>query len=150
MVLAQNKNDVSLALLTVNFLKLTFATRSGGHSPNPGFSSIGQPGILIDLQNLNQLTLSSDKKSVTIGPGKRWGEVYDALDPYGVSVIGGRIPQVGVGGLILGGMGLQDEPETRTEELILNQVDSSISLANMGLRPTMSRTSKSCWQTDRL
>ncbi|KAF2744284.1 Glucooligosaccharide oxidase [Sporormia fimetaria CBS 119925] len=102
-VLAQNSKDVSVAIKTIKFLKLKFAVRSGGHSPNPGASSTGEPGILIDLQNLKQVSLSADKKAVSLGPGGRWGEVYAALDPSGLSVIGGRIPQVGVGGLILGG-----------------------------------------------
>jgi FAD/FMN-containing dehydrogenase len=102
-VLAENKNDISLTLKTINFLKIKFAIRSGGHSPNPGWSSISEPGILIDLQRLNEMSVSTDKKVATIGPGKRWGEVYEALDPHGLSVVGGRIPQVGVGGLILGG-----------------------------------------------
>ena len=52
---------------------------------------------------MNQFTVSSDKSVVSLGPGLRWGDVYNALDPYGLSVIGGRIPHVGVGGLILGG-----------------------------------------------
>ena len=77
--------------------------RSGGHSPNPGWSSINDTGILIDLQKLNRFTINSDNSVVSLGPGLRWLEVYNALDSYGVSVIGGRIPHVGVGGLILGG-----------------------------------------------
>lgn len=76
--------------------------RSGGHSPNPGFSSI-QDGILIDLSQLNKITVSDDRATVSVGPGQRWGDVYSTLDAYGVSVIGGRIPNVGVGGLMLGG-----------------------------------------------
>lgn len=80
-----------------------FSVRGGGHSPNPGWSSINDTGILIDLQKMNRLTLSSDSAVVSLGPGLRWGDVYNALDTYGVSVIGGRIPHVGVAGLILGG-----------------------------------------------
>ena len=52
---------------------------------------------------MNQLTVSSDRSVLNLGPGLRWGDVYNALDAYGVSVIGGRIPHVGVAGLILGG-----------------------------------------------
>ena len=78
--------------------------RSGGHSPNPGWSSIDDVGVLLDLSRLNQIDVSADKKTVSLGTGGRWGDVYAALDPHGVSVIGGRIPQVGVGGLILGGL----------------------------------------------
>lgn len=98
-----SKGDISLILKTVNFFKLQFAIRSGGHSPNPGWSSINEPGILVDLQKLNEITLSADKKVVRLGPGGRWGAVYEALDPHQLSVIGGRIPQVGVAGLVLGG-----------------------------------------------
>ena len=91
-------------LKIVNFFKTKFSVRSGGHSPNPGWSNVDSTGILIDLQNINQLTVSFDKSFISLGPGLRWGEVYDALDPVGVSVIGGRIPHVGVAGLILGGL----------------------------------------------
>lgn len=49
------------------------------------------------------MEVSSDRKIASLGPGGRWGDVFAALDPYGVSVIGGRIPHVGVGGLMLGG-----------------------------------------------
>ncbi|KAL8870032.1 MAG: hypothetical protein Q9198_007731 [Flavoplaca austrocitrina] len=95
--------DVSRALKIIGFFKSRFAVRSGGHSPNPGFSSIDNPGILIDLQKLNQIEVSQDRKAASLGPGGRWGDVLAALDPYDVSVIGGRIPQVGVAGVILGG-----------------------------------------------
>jgi FAD/FMN-containing dehydrogenase len=92
-VLAESKNNVSLALKTIKFLKLKFATRSRGHSPNPRWSSIGEHGILIDLQKLNAINVSADKKVATIGPGKRWREVYEALNPHELSVIEGHIPR---------------------------------------------------------
>lgn len=41
--------------------------------------------------------------TVSIGPGARWGQVYDYLAAKGVSVPGGRAASVGVGGLTLGG-----------------------------------------------
>lgn len=102
-VTPQSKDGVSNAIKFIRFFKLRFAIRSGGHSPNPGFSSINDPGVLIDLQKLNQISVSGDKKIASVGPGARWGQVVEALDPHGVSVIGGRIPQVGVAGVILGG-----------------------------------------------
>jgi FAD/FMN-containing dehydrogenase len=94
---------VSNALKILNFFHTKFAIRSGGHSPNPGFSSVGQAGILLDLQRLNQVTLSKDKTFASLGPGGRWGNAIAALDAQGATVIGGRIPDVGIGGLILGG-----------------------------------------------
>lgn len=56
------------------------------------------------MQKLDQIIVSADKKVASLGPGARWGDVFTALDPYDVSVIGGRIPHVGVAGVILGGM----------------------------------------------
>ncbi|KAF2788459.1 FAD linked oxidase-like protein [Melanomma pulvis-pyrius CBS 109.77] len=102
-ILAKSPVDVSKTLKIIKFFCTKFAVRSGGHSPNPGWSSISGPGVLIDLQRLNEVTVSTDKKVVSLGPGGRWGDVYQTLDPYGVSVIGGRIPHVGVAGVILGG-----------------------------------------------
>jgi FAD/FMN-containing dehydrogenase len=70
--------------------------RSGGHSPNPGFASIDEPSILIDLQKLNQIKIREDTSYVSIYPRARWGEVYAALDTQKMSVVGGRVPDVGV------------------------------------------------------
>lgn len=99
----QNPQDVAKALQIIQEFQVPFSIRSGGHSPNPGWSSIEDPGILIDLSALNTIAVSEDKTTASIGPGQRWGSVYESLDPYGVNVIGGRIPSVGVGGLLLGG-----------------------------------------------
>lgn len=38
-----------------------------------------------------------------IQPGSDWERVFDALDPYDVSSVGGRASVVGVGGFITGG-----------------------------------------------
>lgn len=95
--------QVSTIMKIVSFLRTPFSVRSGGHSPNPFWSSIDTEGILISLSNLDQITLSSGNSIASIGPGQRWGAVYEALDSYELGVIGGRVPTVGVGGLILGG-----------------------------------------------
>ncbi|KFY47091.1 hypothetical protein V494_00180 [Pseudogymnoascus sp. VKM F-4513 (FW-928)] len=79
-----------------------FAIRSGGHTPWGGAATI-QNGVDIDLSALNHVTVSSDKKSVSIGPGNRWIDVYMKLDALGLGVSGGRVASVGVGGLITGG-----------------------------------------------
>lgn len=102
-VIPSTTENVSKVFKIIKFFQTKFAIRSGGHSPNPGWSSIDKSGLLIDLRKLNQVKVSDDRKIASLGPGGRWGDVFAALDPYGVSVIGGRIPHVGVGGLILGG-----------------------------------------------
>lgn len=85
-------------------LQTKFALRSGGHKSAPGFASVGSDGVLIALQNLNNLAITSDKKVVTTGTGNRWRDVYSFVKPQGVLVVGGRVSQVGVGGYMLGGI----------------------------------------------
>ncbi|KAF1846872.1 FAD-binding domain-containing protein, partial [Cucurbitaria berberidis CBS 394.84] len=94
--------QVSQAMKIISFLRIPFAVRSGGHSPNPGWAGIDS-GILIDLSRMNSMSISKDAKTFTVGPGARWGKVYEYLDPYNVTAVGGRVAQVGVGGLLLGG-----------------------------------------------
>jgi FAD/FMN-containing dehydrogenase len=70
--------------------------------PIPGYANtIG--GVLIGLTDLNEIQLSSDKSYVSVGPGRRWEEVYAYLEPYGLVALGGRVGIVGVPGLLLGG-----------------------------------------------
>lgn len=117
-------------LKLVKFFRTKFSVRSGGHSPNPGWSNVNDNGLLIDLRRINQLSVSSDSSVVSLGPGLRWGDVYNALDPYGVSLIGGRIPQVGVGGLILGGWSPRCDHVANKVLIWGSQVDSFISPAS--------------------
>lgn len=95
--------DVSKVVLISSYLGSNFSVRSGGHNPNIGFSSIGQDGILVDLAQLNDITLSADGTIASIGPGNRWGRVYETLGDSGLSAIGGRANDIGVGGYLLGG-----------------------------------------------
>lgn len=55
------------------------------------------------MSNLTTLELSSDKSTLTLGPGYRWGAVYEYLAPYDLAVAGGRLSPVGVPGLLLAG-----------------------------------------------
>lgn len=65
---------------------------------------MGDSGILVDLQRLNQIAVSSDNMVARVGPEARWGDIQAAVGAHKVSVVGGRTPSVGVGGLVLGGM----------------------------------------------
>ncbi|RDW59488.1 FAD binding-containing protein [Coleophoma cylindrospora] len=94
--------DVSLGVLTARVTQCQFAVKSGGHVPFFGASNI-DGGMTIDLINLNQITVAANKTQTSVGPGNRWYDVYTRLDPMGLSVIGGRVSDIGVGGLTLGG-----------------------------------------------
>ena len=60
-------------------------------------------GVLISLDQFTTMQLSSDQKTVMLGPGLRWGAVYTYVSQYGLAVVGGRYDPVGVPGLLLGG-----------------------------------------------
>ncbi|KAK3290973.1 uncharacterized protein B0H64DRAFT_331493 [Chaetomium fimeti] len=94
---------VSAVLQIIWQFQVLFAIRSGGHSPNPGWASIGEPGILLDMSRLDTVSISADASVVSVGPGQQWGKVVEALSPHNVTVVGGRLPSLGVGGLLLGG-----------------------------------------------
>ncbi len=79
-----------------------FAIRSGGHSPSPFASNINN-GVLIDMSNFREIRYDPAQKTVTVGTGNRWEDVYHHLDQYNLTIVGGRVLDVGVGGLTLGG-----------------------------------------------
>ncbi|KAI1350195.1 putative FAD-binding oxidoreductase [Xylaria sp. FL0043] len=78
-----------------------FAIRSGGHSPAPLGANIND-GVLFDMSGFNSVRYDAQQGVAVVGTGMRWGDVYRHLDQYNVTVVGGRILEVGVGGLTLG------------------------------------------------
>lgn len=99
-----NAEQVSYAVQTLNsYPSVQFALKSGGHSPNLGFSSV-KGGVLIAFRpNSKYANPSPDGKSVEVGAGCKWIDVYSALEPLGKAAVGGRQADVGVIGLLLGG-----------------------------------------------
>ncbi len=81
--------------------RVPFGVEGGGHSLNPGFS--GTTGVQIAMARFRKIIYHPNNQTVDIGAGLRWNDVYAALDPYNITVIGGRAVNVGVAGLILGG-----------------------------------------------
>lgn len=108
----QNERDVAA---TVSLLSRTasatnalgighchFAIRGGGHTPFAGSANIDR-GITIDLSTMKTISVNSDQNLVSVGPGNTWIEVYLKLEPLGLAVPGGRVPDIGVAGLTTGG-----------------------------------------------
>lgn len=81
--------------------EILYEIKGGGHASNPGFSSTA--GIQITMSRFNGVTYNADAQTASIGTGLVWDDVYAALEPYGVSVVGGRVTGVGVAGFTLGG-----------------------------------------------
>jgi FAD/FMN-containing dehydrogenase len=73
-----------------NSTGVNFAVKSGGHNPNVGFSST-DGGVLISMSDMSSTVISSDHTTADVGPGARWVSVAEALEPYGVTVVSGRL-----------------------------------------------------------
>ena len=80
---------------------MPFAVKGGGHSTNRGFSST--QGVHISMTRFNDIAIRKDSRSVEIGAGLTWTDVYEYLVPKGLNVVGGRMNAVGVAGFALGG-----------------------------------------------
>lgn len=91
-----------LALEVIVQRNVSIAIESGGHSSNIGASNIGG-GITIDLAKFNIITLTDHDQAVWIGSAARWSDVYAYLERRGLTVSGGRVGHIGVGGYVLGG-----------------------------------------------
>lgn len=93
--------EVSKAIRVIGKLGVPFTVKSGGHVPF--VSSNIDEGIVIDLVNINGIQLSDDQSVVSVGPGNRWKTIAEYLDPMGLAIVGGRVGDIGVSGLTLGG-----------------------------------------------
>lgn len=106
----KSTEDVSSAVFVLSLLsKLSsfsrechFAIKGAGHTPWAGSANI-HGGVTIDLASLKAIDVSSDGTVTSVGAGARWVDAYSKLDTMGLSIPGGRVSDVGVGGLTLGG-----------------------------------------------
>ncbi|MCJ1332273.1 hypothetical protein MMC10_008965 [Thelotrema lepadinum] len=87
---------------TGNCTNNQFAVRGGGHTYWSGAANI-QPGITVDMRVMNSLQSSTDQKIAGVGGGALWDQIYPQLVPYNLTIMGGRIPGIGVGGFATGG-----------------------------------------------
>ncbi|KAF8686571.1 fad binding protein [Rhizoctonia solani] len=98
----ESSSDVAKALKILVKNNCEFAVRGGGHTANPSWAGTSC-GVLISLSKFTDIKVSKDEKSVIVGAGNRWGDVYTETEKYGVTVAGGRVSSVGVSGFLLGG-----------------------------------------------
>ncbi|KAI0773005.1 FAD-binding domain-containing protein [Trametes elegans] len=93
--------DVGTILQILAKNQTPFAVKGAGHASNPGFSSTN--GVQIAMYRFSEVKYDSDANVAEVGAGLIWDEVYEALEPYAVNVVGGRVTGVGVAGFTLGG-----------------------------------------------
>ncbi len=88
----------------VNFARqenLLVSVRGTGHNV-AGFA-VCDDGLVIDLSRMKRVTIDAPARIVRVEAGCTWGEVNDALQPYGLAATGGFVSVTGVAGLTLGG-----------------------------------------------
>lgn len=94
-------DDVATILQHISRARVPFAVKGGGHTTNPGFSSTS--GVHISMTRFNDIVIREDRRTIEVGAGLTWTDVYRYIVPMGLNVVGGRLDGVGVAGLTLGG-----------------------------------------------
>ncbi|KAI1070408.1 hypothetical protein LB507_010233 [Fusarium sp. FIESC RH6] len=98
----ESAEDVSTIIKTlVPDTKCNLAVRSGGHTVWAA-NNIND-GVTIDLGLMNKTTYVEETKVARIEAGSIWRDVYETLEPFGVTAAGGRTSTVGVAGFLTGG-----------------------------------------------
>ncbi len=100
-VYCQSEDDVRQAVKWARANKIPVAVRSGGHSYE-AFSLTGD-GAVIDVSNLDGITVNAAKKTARVQSGVRLMELYESLWEKRCVVPAGSCATVGVAGLTLGG-----------------------------------------------
>ncbi|XXG96804.1 hypothetical protein Hte_003095 [Hypoxylon texense] len=131
----RSPEEVAVALKAIKEAGSQFTIRGGGHNCNPNVSSINGSGVVIDLRHMNSVSFDKSRGIANIGSGSNWGQVYAFLEEHGLTAIGGRQKDVGVGGFLLGGA-----DSIVNFEVVL--ADSTIVNANQEENPDLYRALK--------
>lgn len=92
--------DVQAAIRAARERNLPLSVRGGGHD---WAGRALCDGIVIDVSGMRGVTISSDRRAVTIGGGARVSDITAVTDPRGLAVAAGSVGSVGMTGLTLGG-----------------------------------------------
>ncbi|MDQ4215035.1 FAD-binding oxidoreductase [Microbacterium capsulatum] len=95
---AQDAAD-ALRWCTANDVSVT--VRGGGH--NLAGTSVADGSVMIDMSLMRDVTVDTGNRTLTVGPGCRWGDVDRAAEPFNVALPAGVVSHTGVAGLVLGG-----------------------------------------------
>ena len=91
--------------------------RSGGHAPLPGAANAND-GVTIDLRTLAGVDVVASQSTASVGSGAIWSDVYNKVVPLNLTVVGARVADLGVGGLITGGEFQLSDIETIKSQLL--------------------------------
>lgn len=100
-VRAVSVEDVVAVVAAARELDCGLAVRGGGHSI-PGYSTCDD-GIVLDLRDMNRVTVDPAAQTVTVEGGALIADLDRATQEHGLAVPMGTVAHTGVAGLTLGG-----------------------------------------------
>jgi carboxypeptidase Taq len=100
-VFCATEQDVRMSLLAAQDQGIAFRVRSGRHC-FAGFSNVDD-GLVIDVRQLQHVTVDRVARTATVGTGTNLGELNSALDAYMLHVPAGTWSTVGIAGFMHGG-----------------------------------------------
>jgi hypothetical protein len=100
-VQCRDVSDVTNAVNLASNYELLTAVRGGGHSA--AGKSVCEGGIMIDLSQMQNVSVDPDARSARIEPGILLGTLDQATQAYGLATPGGVVSHTGASGLTLGG-----------------------------------------------
>lgn len=93
--------DVVNAVRWSTARQIPLRIRSGGHNYE-GYSN-GNCVLVIDVSEMNRITLEEESNTVRVQSGVTNGQLYNYISPYGYPFPGGTCPTVGLSGYASGG-----------------------------------------------
>jgi UDP-N-acetylenolpyruvoylglucosamine reductase len=97
-------NNIKDVVNAVNWARnrgLNVRCRSGGH--NYESFSVANDAVVIDVSNLLNFQIDTNKGYVKIGAGYTQEQLYNKIAKYGFAFVGGSCGSIGVSGITLGG-----------------------------------------------
>ena len=80
---------------------LLISVRGGGH--NISGNAVTDGGLMISLSKMKGITVDPVRRTATVQPGVRWGEVDKETQVFGLAAPGGIVSSTGIAGYTLGG-----------------------------------------------
>ena len=96
--------DASDVIATVDYARtsgLRVAPQATGH--NADAHGALEDTLLVDVRELQEISIDADGRRVRVGAGVKWGRVAPELSELGLAALHGSSPDVGVAGYSLGG-----------------------------------------------
>jgi len=101
-VFCKNASDVTNAVVWSRENDRPIRIRCGRHNYE-GWSSLVKNGVIIDVSEIDSVSISQDRTTAKVGSGASVGRISEALNEVRAAIPLATGPTVGISGLVLGG-----------------------------------------------